>query len=95
MATALVDGLPQELEHFCHSFLHISEVCALRGVCKSWQNRIDKALRKLPWDISHRSGSAVGPAGHFMLEELINANVKIRSVSIVRIGVSQLYLDVQ
>ena len=34
------NALPVDIEHLCHTFLHIEEVRALQGVSRAWRAHI-------------------------------------------------------
>ena len=78
--------LPRDVEHRIHEFLRIAEVCALKGVSKTWHVQVRDALRhKYMWDLTHIEG--VDGAAHIWLEHISKAGVKTRSLRVVRVSV--------
>lgn len=78
----IFDHLPCDHEHCVHEFLSVAEVCALRSVSKSWNSRVNDALRNYKWDVKFREDDDIKP--HTWLENLLEASVNIRSIDMVR-----------
>ena len=78
--------LPRDVEHRVHEFLRIAEVCALKGLSKTWHMQVRDALRhKYAWDVIHIEG--VDGATHIWLDHISKAGIKTRSLRVVRVSV--------
>ena len=75
-------ALPADVEHRCHEFLRIAEVCLLERVSAGWRIRIRRALHTMPWSAVHCDGE--DPDVKAWLAGLAKSKVNIRTVELVR-----------
>ena len=73
--------LPTDVEHRCHEFLRIAEVCLLERVSRGWHLRIRRALQTVPWQAVHCDDK--DPDANAWLAGLVKSKVKIRTLELV------------
>ena len=79
----LMHRLPHVMEHACHVYLAIGEVCALQCVSRAWRTRIGIAVReRFRWDVRHREGLDASAALDW-LNGICSARVNVRALHLV------------
>ena len=86
MSVSVGGGVSDDVRHQVHQYLHIHEVCAMRGVSRASREHIWRCLARYSWDAVYPapcSSDAVVPAVVW-LQGLCEADVKMRTFTLVR-----------
>lgn len=81
--TRTAHALPTELQHRVYSFLPITDVFIMSGVCTYVCRQIRQSLQKYMWDIVYLKPSLRQQKTVFVLTKLCEAKVNIRTIDVV------------